>query len=147
MKVREDVCRSDNQHVLCTDDNEWLSQSQSSYKIKSFSLLGMIEISFQPAMPKEEIALLTKIVNAVYNVGEGDLFQGGLTRTNENELAQMMKNEEILVARDESGKIVGSIYVIKKSDDLAKLGKYIHIHIHRCTYVLTHALTHKYIHL
>jgi N-acetylglutamate synthase-like GNAT family acetyltransferase len=70
-----------------------------------------------------QVALLTKIVNAVYSETEADIFVEGYQRTNVTEMKQFIVAGEIAVAYlKSSGEAIGCIRIQKLSDTMGEFG-------------------------
>nr|WP_067993698.1 GNAT family N-acetyltransferase [Nocardia pseudobrasiliensis] len=68
------------------------------------------------------VAELTDLVNRVYEVAEEGLWREGASRTTIFELAGLIADGRVAVARDEDGRIVGAVCIRQLADDVGEFG-------------------------
>ena len=73
---------------------------------------------------------LAELVNGVYAVAERGLWRDGATRTTSDELAEMLRNGELVVAQ-RNGRVVGSVRVHDVADDVSEFGLLVAAHNER----------------
>ncbi len=74
------------------------------------------------AARSEDAADVARIINAAYHAGEPGIWHDGWTRTNPNAVGQLIEAGEIAVAREDDGRVVGSVRVRRLDDETAELG-------------------------
>ena len=60
---------------------------------------------------------ITDLVNRAYTVAEGGIWAEGWSRTNSAQMSQFIAAEEIIVARDPEGKIIGCVQLLYLTSD------------------------------
>jgi predicted N-acetyltransferase YhbS len=68
-----------------------------------------------------DAAAVARIINGAYHAGEQGIWQAGWTRTDAEQVAELIAAGEIAVARDDE-RTIGSVRVTRLSPDTAELG-------------------------
>ena len=84
-----------------------------------------VEVSILPAISADDaelVAEITDLMNRVYSEAEAGLWiEGGATRTTEDEVATLVRAEEIAIARLD-GEFVGAVRVQQLDDEMGEFG-------------------------
>jgi len=70
----------------------------------------------------DDAADVERIVNAAYDAGEEGIWREGWKRIARESVDALIARQEIAVARDDNHKTIGSVRVLRLSDDTAELG-------------------------
>ena len=73
-------------------------------------LMPVFQFATEEDISTDKINHLCSIINEVYNIGEGDLFQGGLTRTNPSDLEKDIRERHVVIAKEDD-LVIGCVYV------------------------------------
>ncbi|MFF3226039.1 GNAT family N-acetyltransferase [Nocardia suismassiliense] len=85
----------------------------------------MVSIEMVPTEAAGDTALLaelTDLVNQVYEVAEAGMWRDGASRTTTSELAGLITDGHVAVARDEDDRIVGAVCIQQLADGIGEFG-------------------------
>ena len=68
------------------------------------------------------VAQLTDLINEVYAKAERGLWCDGFRRTSTGEIAELIAARQVAVARNQDGRVVGSVHVHQTSEQASELG-------------------------
>jgi GNAT superfamily N-acetyltransferase len=86
--------------------------------------LAALDVGVEPAASADDGALVTRIaalVNEVYQVAEAGLWVDGARRTNADEIAELIRRQELVTARVDEV-VVGAVRVQRFDDGVAEFG-------------------------
>ena len=101
-----------------------MTSSPSPHSPTDTTALPALDVGVEPAASADDRALVTEIaalVNEVYQVAEAGLWVDGARRTNADEIAELVRRQELVTARADDV-VVGAVRVQRLDDGLAEFG-------------------------